>query len=298
MPVSRRRRSLPPPINSGPPIMSVRESRSKKLAVCIYGEPGIGKTRVVGSTAELGKTLILRPPVDHIDSIVDHNPDSWVINDWAEMDDALLYLRNDGKDEYDWVWLDSLSLWQDQGLDDIWEKVITEKPHRARYGLDKQEYGINMLRIGRLVRHMVGCPHWNFGVTCHARITESNEDEEDPNEKLMPWVQGKMMAPKVCGYMNIVALMHFASVGRGDKKRSVRVLDMNGTEKYYAKDQFDSMPEGRMMNPTMPKLVEAITATNKFKAEARKEARATKARASRNGRPRTTTKRRRTAARA
>lgn len=298
MPVARRRRSTPPPVNSGPPIMSVRNSRSKTLAVCAYGEPGIGKTRFVGSSAELGRTLILRPPVDHVDSIVDHDPDNWVINDWAEMDDALMYLRNDGRDLYDWVWLDSLSLWQDQGLDDIWEKLIIEKPHRARYGLDKQEYGINMMRIGRLIRHMVGCPYWNFGVTCHPRITESNEDEEDPNEKLMPWVQGKMMAPKVCGYMNVVAFMHWADVGRGDKKRQVRVLDMNSTSKYYAKDQFDAVEGGRMIQPTMPKLVEAITSSSKFKAEVKKNTRATLARASSIGQKRTTTKRRRVAGRA
>jgi hypothetical protein len=291
MPVARRRTAPSAQGNTGPPIQSVRKGRSKKLSMCIYGEPGIGKTRLVGSCAELGRTLILRPPVDHTDSIVDHEVDEWVLHDWAEADDALLYLRNDGKDLYDWVWLDSLSLWQDQGLDDIWEQVISEKPHRARYGLDKQEFGINMGRIGRWVRHMVGCPDWHFGVTCHPRVTESTEDEEDPNEKLMPWVQGKMMAPKVCGYMNLVGFYHWGAVGRSSKARDVRVLDLNSTEKFYAKDQFDSMPSGRLINPTMPKLVEAIVNTNKYKqAEA-------KGRSSSNGRARTTTQRRRTAAR-
>lgn len=266
--------------------MSVKEGRSKSLSLCIYGEPGIGKTVIAGTAADLGKTLILHPPVDHTDSINDDRVNEWVMNDWGEMDDALLWARTSEEARgYEWIWLDSLSLWQDQGLDDIWEQVILEKPHRARYGLDKQEYGINMLRIGRWVRHMVGCPHWNFGVTCHPRVTESNEDEEDPDEKLMPWVQGKMMAPKICGYMNVVGYLHWEEVGK--TKTPTRVLSLNSTKKYYAKDQFSCTDNGRIINPTMPKLIETIVASSKFKTAPAKATR---------GNRRTTTRRRKATA--
>lgn len=257
---NRRRSAVPRSVRNSsahPSINSVKEGRSKKINLCVYGPPGIGKTRFIGTCAEAGPTLILRPPVDHTDSIVDHEVDEWVLHDWGEADDALLYLRNEGAEKYKggWVWLDSLSLWQDQGLDDLWEKIIVEKPHRARWGLDKGDYHINMQRIGRWIRHMVGCPHWNFGVTCHPRVTESTEDEEDPVEKLMPWVQGKMMAPKVCGYMNVVGYMEWEKM----RKRDVRVLHMNSTDKYYAKDQFSCFEDGRLINPTMPKLLDAIS---------------------------------------
>lgn len=270
--VKRRRRSVPPPasVDSGPPIQSVGRGRSKTLSVCVYGEPGIGKTVLAGSCAELpgknggkAKVLIIRTPVDHTDAIEDETVDELVVADWPSMDDALLYCRNDGADIYDWVWLDCLSLWQDQGLDDIWEQVIREKPHRARYGLDKGEYGINMMRISKWLRHMVGCPAWHFGVTCHPRVTESTEDEEDPQEKLMPWVQGKMMAPKTCGYMNIVGYLHWDTAGKGGKHK-VRVLDMDSSDKFYAKyavTKVNPFPNGRLINPTMPKLLETIQAS-------------------------------------
>lgn len=270
MPAARRRRTSPPKltaIDGGPPIQSVSNGRSERLSICVYGEPGIGKTVLAGSCAELpgknggkAKVLIVRPPVDHTDSIDNDDVDEWVVRDWAAMDDVLLYCRNDGAEKYDWVWLDSLSLWQDQGLDDIWEQVINEKPHRARYGLDKQEFGINMGRIGRWVRHMVGCPDWHFGVTCHPRISPSTEDQEDPQEKLMPWVQGKMMAPKTCGYMNIVGYLHWETI----RNRQVRVLDTNSSEKFYAKyavTHNNPLKDGRLLNPTMPKLIEAINAS-------------------------------------
>jgi hypothetical protein len=273
MPNARRRRTVPPNlalVDSGPPIQSVSKGRSKTLSICVYADPGVGKTVLVGTCAELpgknggkAKVLIIRPPVDHTDSIDNEEVDEWVVTDWASMDDALLYCRNDGAGLYDWVWLDSLSLWQDQGLDDIWDKLIEEKPHRAKFGLDKGEYGVNMHRIGVWIRHMVGCPHWHFGVTCHPRVGPSTEDEEDPQEKLMPWVQGKMMAPKICGYMNIVAYLHWDTV----RKHEVRVIDTNSSEKFYAKyavTKDNPLASGRLINPTMPKLMEAIATTRAY----------------------------------
>lgn len=225
----------------------------------LYGEPGIGKTRVVGSCGALGRTLIIRPPVDHTDSIIDTtNVDEWVVHDWSEIDDALMYGRTEGANIYDWVWLDSLSLWSDQGIDDIWEQLITDKPHRARWGLDKGEYWLNMQRIQRWVRHMVGCPDWHFGMTAHVDKGNVTENEEDTTEKLMPFIQGKNMAPKMCGYMNIVGYYHWEQVGRA--KTDARVLSLNSTPEFYAKDQFDCAPDGRIINPTMTKIAEGIVA--------------------------------------
>ena len=112
---------------------------------------------------------------------------------------------------------------------------------------------------------MVGCPHWHFRVRCHPRVIASTEDEEDPQEKLMPWVQGKMMAPKVCGYMNIVGYLHWDEVGKG--KRQTRVLDTNSSDKFYAKyavTKENPLPGGRLINPTMPKLMEAISSTRGY----------------------------------
>lgn len=244
-------------------------ARSKKINMLLYSEPGVGKTRFIGTTP--GKVLILRPPVDHTDSILDPSPglEEWVLNDWADAFEALEYLRHDGG-EYDWVWFDSISGWQEVGLDDLWATVLAEKPARARYGLDKQEYGINQFRLGGFIRHIVGAGLFNFGVTAHVWPKPVSLDP-DADTKLMPLITGKTggaeggMAIKVCGYMNIVAYMSVT-------KKGTRLIKTQATEDYYAKDQFDALPEGKLLNPTMPKMVEAIEKARKGTTTTRRAA--------------------------
>jgi hypothetical protein len=170
------------------------------------------------------------------------------------MEEVYEHCRHEGGELYDWVWLDSISSYQDIGLDDLWETIIIEKPARKRYGLDKGDYWINMQRLGRWVRDMATLSDtgaFNFGITAWpAELSPSPEDEEI-DRKMMPWVQGKNMAMKVCGYSNVVA---FGSV----TSKGTRRLQLNETEHIYAKDQFDMTDKGFMLNPTIPKIEAAI----------------------------------------
>jgi hypothetical protein len=224
-------------------IKSVSESRHAR--VCVFADPGVGKTRLVGSSR--GKVLIIAPPTDHRDSMMPSDRkrvEEWIIRDWDDMFKCLDYLRHDGA-EWDWVWVDSMSLLQDHLLDDLWETAIAEKPARKRYWVDKQEYGINMGRLGQWMRYVVGPDNFNFGFTAHTAQLLPSEDE-DVSKKLMPWIQGKNMSPKFCGYMNVVAFMEVAKIGSEPNKR---VLRLNATERYYAKDQFDLTDNGRIVLP-------------------------------------------------
>ena len=227
--------------------------RSKKISMCVYGAPGSGKTRLAGTGGE--GTLIVRPPTDHTDSIRTQGVEEWEVHDWSEMLNVHEYLRHDGAKDFDWVWLDSISLFQDTGLDDIWAGVIAAKPHRAEWGLDRGEYNVNMWRLQQWVRHVVGIPGFHFGVTAHpAEIPNPVSGEV----KLAPWVQGKNMSQKVQGYMNMVAYLEVVVDKEGETRR---VLRTKGDERYEAKDQFDAFPNGRLSDPTIDKIVESINAT-------------------------------------
>lgn len=228
---------------------------SKSIKLFVVAPSGWGKTRLAGTSA--GTALFVRPPVDYVDSILPADKKrhkQWIAHDWTAMEDIFEHLRHEGEKLYDWVWFDSISSYQDIGLDDLWQTIITENPRRKRYGLDKGDYWINMQRLGRWVRDVATLSDsgaFNFGITAWpAELSPSPEDSEI-DQKMMPWVQGKNMAMKVCGYSNIVA---FGTV----TAKGTRRLQLNETEHIYAKDQFDCTEKGYMLDPTMPKLVAAI----------------------------------------
>ena len=222
----------------------------------LFADSGWGKTRFAGTSP--GRVLIIRPPFEHVDAILPRDRSrvkEEVVDDWDGMNEVLQMLRQNGS-QYDWVWFDSISGFQDAGLDDLWHTIVTEKPHRARYGLDQGDYGINMFRLGQWVRDIVALSDtgmFNFGMTAWpAELSES----QDPmrTKRLMPWVQGKNMSSKMCGYMNIVAFGDYTT-------RGARIIRVTGTDRYFAKDQFDSLlPKGTLLDPTMPKLMAKIDA--------------------------------------
>lgn len=242
---------------------------SPSIAMMLYAIPGYGKTRFAGSG---DNTLIIRPPTDHTDSIrggSKRNVKEWVVRNWDDMNDVYMYAQHEGE-QWDWIWLDSISLFQDQGLQSIWQQVIQEKPHRARYGLDKGEYGINMQRLNNWVSGMVSLGTFNFGVTAHPFWGANLEGEE----LLMPYVQGRNMPEKICGMMNVVGYMDIKKLKLPDESKSKkrRVVYFNATDRYYAKDQFDAFPDGKLVDPTIPALMEAVEAARAREAAPKKKA--------------------------
>lgn len=251
--------------------MEPRDPRLSKTAqMLLHGPPGIGKTLFI---AQHKPTLIMHPPTDHLDSIQEPgNVKEMILNDHDDFDQAYEYLQQDGLaktfpgvDPLDiWVWLDSLSLFQHHGLDEIWKNLIAHKPDRKLWGLDKGEYGRNMERISRRVRELVGLSKsgaFHLGITCHSAMMEDPETEKD---MLMPWVQGNMMSTSTMAAMNVVGYYRWARIGKGKKAKRVRVLDFHETDSFKAKDQLNAFGDkGRLVSPTMPEVHRMIRASKK-----------------------------------
>src|SRR5215831_14327058 len=242
-------------------------SESKHTFFCVYGDPGCGKTTLAGSAGK--GTLIVRPPIDHTDAIVGSGADEWVVHSWDDMLEVQEFARHEGGSEYDWIWLDSVSLWQDVGMDDIWQGVIAQKPHRLAAFYDRGEYRINMGRISEWVRYMIGNDTFNFGMTAHPfwATFRENEGEGDDVTKLMPWIQGKSMPQKLCGMMNLVAYMTVHK--RKEGGQLYRKLSFHGTENFYAKDGLGAFPKGYVVNPNLPAIAAASDAARKAKQPVR-----------------------------
>src|SRR5262249_32626854 len=117
-------------------------SDGKSIKILVFAASGWGKTRLAGTSS--GTALFVKPAVDYVDSVLPGDKSrhkEWVVHDYAEMEDVEEHLRHEGE-QYSWVWFDSISAYQDIGLDDLWETIIVEKPQRKRYGLDKGDYWI------------------------------------------------------------------------------------------------------------------------------------------------------------
>jgi len=241
-------------------------TRQGKASVILFAVPGAGKTRLIAGGK---KTLIIRPPSDHVDSVdFDNDCEEIVVENWAEMFEAEHYVMTEGWKKFDWVWLDSLSLFQDYGLADVLDDAIARKPERAiekgglmvvEHGPDKGEYRTNMDRVAKFVREMQALAEedkFHFGMTAHPFEWYDPVRDDDV---WAPWIQGKNMIPKICGYMNMV--LYLETKNRKGKPPAQCLYSQ--AEGIYGKDQYQCFPELKsgkrgLVNPTMTKLTAAI----------------------------------------
>lgn len=236
--------------------------RTFKKRWLIHGFPGVGKTTLIGNGVG-DKTLIIRPPTESVESItVEPFPREVVVHDWTDMQNVVDELLSLDDGDLDWVWLDAISSFQDTGLDDIWRAEKARNPARAQLtqGMSQGEYGRNMQRLSETIRALCGAAGFNFGVTAHSQLlanpnfTGDENDDETPPETLMPWVQGKGMAQKVCGYMGTVFYLYRRKNAKGGWDR---VLTTRESHQFFAMEKSERLPGGRLINPTFADIVSA-----------------------------------------
>lgn len=245
---------------------------SSNIFFLLHGDPGVGKTSFIGAGGKKYKTLLMRTPIDHTDPIVGSGVQEVIVRNWEETFEVLEYMRHDGH-EWDWFWVDSLSLLQDVGLDDVYQGVLDAKgaasgdggrSHRARFGPDRGEYRVNMWRIEEWVRFVVGAgAGFNLGITCHS-FWYTPWGAAEAEDQVWPWIQGKQMPQKISAMMNVVGFMETREREvKGEKKES-RVIHFN-KKHYYAKCQFklpsggEIFDGGDLYNPGLPSFVEAVS---------------------------------------
>lgn len=222
------------------------------INILLYGDNGVGKTPLLGSSP---RCLILNAdPPDSVMSAKAYGStaDVWNFGDWADAEEAFEYLRHTRDHGYEWVWLDSVTGMQFVGLDGIMEDLVASKPHRDRYVPDKHEYLQNMNRLSTWVRDMSALPV-NFGMTSHPFRWVDGDGEE----VVWPWVQGKDMPQKLCGWMNVIAYVKIGKAKVKGVEGSHQLVYTKELPSYYARDRFSALPSP-MVDPTIPRIQSII----------------------------------------
>jgi phage nucleotide-binding protein len=242
-----------------PQIKPLGHDLSNWLRIMLHSEPGVGKTSVL-ATAPKALWLLADPNVQSA-VLLGAKADRWDIEDWSDMDEALMYLRHEGYRDYEWVCFDSETHFQERGLDGIMDTLIqgdparnqAGKPHRLKWAPDRAEYQQNMTRLAMWHRDLIRIPI-NIAVTAHTMRDEIELDDGQIENLWVPAIQGKNMPAKLCSYMNVVGFMYSRRAAGGIEVGMITDKDAS----HYAKDNWQRALGGHMINPTIPKIEAAI----------------------------------------
>lgn len=236
-----------------PQIVPLGHDLSMWIRFLVHSEPGVGKTVLAATTR--GRVLILLADPNVQSAVLyGSTADKWEMNSWTDMENALMYLSHEGFRDYDWVWLDSITHYQERGLDGIMTELVQQKAHRFKWAADKGEIGQNMSRLSMWFRDLIRVPI-NIGVTAHTMRDEIELDDGSIENLWVPSVQGRGMPARICSYMNLVGFMYAHNVEGGSSERG---LITRKDSSHYAKDNWMGATGGLMIDPSIPKIESAI----------------------------------------
>lgn len=244
------------------------ERRAPYLNILIYGDSGVGKTTLAGSSDAVpamrpvlivdieGGTESLRRPFPDVDVVR--------VKNWTEMNDLYNELY-DGKSGYQTVVLDSLTEIQKFSMYKIMERLMELEPSRDPDVPSMREWGKNLEQTRKFVRGFRDLP-------MHTIFTALSKGDKNPRTgitTLKPSLNGKA-ADEVAAFLDVVAYYYVKEVAGDDGEvEQARLLLTQKTEEQVAKDRSGKLPMV-IQNPTMAMLFDFMNNTTESEPETEK----------------------------
>ena len=223
------------------------QARGQYLNLMIYGDSGIGKTVLAGSSdavIEMSPTLFVDVE-GGTESLRSRYPNVEVVRvkNWEEMQTVYDELHA-GRHAYKTVVLDSLTEIMKFSMYQIMEDLVDRKEEADPDVPGMREWGKNIEQIRRFVRAFRDLP-------MNAIFTALAKDDKNPRtgkSKTLPSLAGKV-AQEVPAFLDVVLYYYIKRVDDEEK----RLLLSTPTETVIAKDRTSRLP-AVIEDPTMEKI--------------------------------------------
>jgi hypothetical protein len=248
------------------------EHALRKINWALYSWPGVGKSVFLGTG---GETMLIGDcDSGGSDSAAGQGSSATAmpIRDYDELESLYQWALHDTCDgDFDFIFLDSLTLFQDRTLiDELLRDAHEQNPEKQDPDIpSKREYMKSQVKIARYVRQFCELPDINFGCTFHVMSHET----PDGSVLWVPLLQGLQgeFSTKIQGYMNLLTYMY----GKEKDGKLVRYLRSESNAEFTAKDRFNALPPV-MKDPTVPQVRKLIEDAKAKRAAAQRATRPVK----------------------
>lgn len=221
------------------------------LNMLIYGEPGAGKTFLLGTAEDYEDTspMLLIDIEGGTLTLRRRNVDVVQVRSMKQLEEIHKELVNDTEGYYKTVGIDSLTELQKLDMRTVMQEQFNKRPDSTDlYVPSQREWGKSGERVRMVVRAFRDL-EINTLVTA---LMSSDKDEKTGLVSYFPSFPGKLRS-EIPGFFDVVGLL--TTYNEGDVVH--RKLQFAKTQRVVAKDRTDSLGE-MMVNPSIPLMWEKI----------------------------------------
>lgn len=228
-------------------------SQPQHIRMCVVAESGFGKT-VFAGTAPEALFLTTDPEGTVSAQRQGSTADEWPIKTWDDLNEAFIYLRDEGCDEYDWVIIDTITEAQTKAMKSSIDSGLKQNPGRDPLVPAQQDYQRSQNAIVQMVQKFHDLP---VNVLWTAHRTDMEDANGDPYYGAAIHGGKGSLAQQILGYMSIVG--YGEMVTTEDNKRVRRMYFSHTTAGHRGKDRFAALGNYKD-NLTVPKMLDIIAA--------------------------------------